>query len=317
MSKVIVAGSRDITDFTTVQGAINDSPFTPTEIVSGGADGVDALGEKWSRLNSVDAKTFQANWNKHGKSAGPKRNKKMANYADAAVIVWDGESAGTRNMLENALASRLDVYVQPVGYEGIIPNDLTEDELLRRFPELKLIDDVWIRSETVKALLAGYPDYNWETSAASRHHPEDERNEHGQWLHVKRVYSAYEDIARSYRQQRRLSKREVELGKAAVFLHDMFKYGIPPKKHSSGYGTHDTLAAEFVRNFTDLPESVARACDTHSGGWGNDTVPETALEDAVHMADYMPSRDDSNKGVYQPTEEIEDSSDMLIDNGKV
>lgn len=317
MTSVIVAGSRDITDFSTVQGAINDSPFKPDEIVSGGARGVDSLGEQWAEYHDVPDKVFEADWDEHGNAAGPIRNEEMAEYADAAVLVWDGESMGTRSMFELALRERLDIYVQPVGYDGIIPNDLTEAELMRCFPELQDIDDVWIRSQTIKALLDGYPDYNWDARASGNHHPPDERGEYGQWLHVKRVFASYEEVARTFRQQLLLSEREVELGKAAVFLHDIFKYGIPPKKYTSNYGSHDTIAAEYVRNFTSLPDSVAHACETHAGAWGSEYHPETDLEQAVHLADYMASRDDSNQGVYEPTKELQDTSEQLIDKGNI
>jgi len=312
-NKVIVAGSRDITDFDAVSNAIEKSGFQIREIVSGAADGVDSLGEEWAENHAIDTAIFEADWDTHGKSAGPIRNKQMAQYADAAVIVWDGESVGTRSMLEKALYNRLDVHVEPIKYDGFVPNDLTEKELLRRFPEIKKIDDVWIRAELIEAMLSAYPDYNWSTSSSRHHHPPDERQEMGQWLHVKRVYSVYEGIARDFEHQNKLSAREIELGKAAVFLHDMFKYGIPPKKYDSAYGNHDTLAAEYVRQYTDFPEQVARACDTHNGGWGNDTIPSTPLEQAVHMADYIASRDHSNHGVYEPVTELKDMSDMLTE----
>lgn len=109
--KVIIAGSRGIEDFTTISKAISNSGFIITEVVSGTARGVDKLGEKWAEKNRVPVKRFPADWNKHGKSAGYKRNKQMAEYADALIAVWDGESRGTGHMINLAREAGLSVYV--------------------------------------------------------------------------------------------------------------------------------------------------------------------------------------------------------------
>ena len=42
--KVIIAGSRNFTDYKVLQDAIKNSGFKITEVVSGGAKGVDSLG---------------------------------------------------------------------------------------------------------------------------------------------------------------------------------------------------------------------------------------------------------------------------------
>jgi hypothetical protein len=97
--KVIVAGSRSIESLGVVTKAIEDSGFNITEIVSGRAKGVDKLGEHYGLVKNLPVKLFPADWDKHGKAAGPMRNRQMADYADAAVIVWDGVSKGTKHMI--------------------------------------------------------------------------------------------------------------------------------------------------------------------------------------------------------------------------
>lgn len=119
-ASVIVAGSRSITDFDVVHNAIVESPFWPLiggEIVTGGAPGVDQHAKDFAIDQSVQAdfdvsyEEFEADWDEHGKAAGPIRNEEMAEYADALIAVWDGESNGTRSMIEKALDYGLDVYV--------------------------------------------------------------------------------------------------------------------------------------------------------------------------------------------------------------
>lgn len=108
--KVIIAGSRTIRDYREVTKAIEQSGFEITEVVSGGAMGVDLLGERWARRNGIPVKCFVADWYEYGKSAGPIRNTEMALYADALILVWDGESRGSANMKMNAETVGIKIY---------------------------------------------------------------------------------------------------------------------------------------------------------------------------------------------------------------
>lgn len=81
-----------------------------TEIVSGGAPGVDSMAKFVAEMFGVPLKVFQADWNKFGTKAGPIRNGEMADYADALLLIWDGESRGSRNMLYNMLENKKPVY---------------------------------------------------------------------------------------------------------------------------------------------------------------------------------------------------------------
>jgi len=112
--KVIIAGGRNITYWPTVGRAIKLSKFDITEVVSGGATGVDYLGESFAKLASLKLTIFKADWDAHGKAAGPIRNKTMAAYADALIAVWDGKSRGTKNMIEEMKKLNKLVYVHLV-----------------------------------------------------------------------------------------------------------------------------------------------------------------------------------------------------------
>jgi hypothetical protein len=110
--KVIIAGSRDLNiDMQDMEDIVKASSFTITEVVSGGASGVDSRGEKWAEAYKIPLKVFPADWATHGKSAGPIRNRAMAEYADALIAVWDGKSRGTANMVQAAFLRGLKVYV--------------------------------------------------------------------------------------------------------------------------------------------------------------------------------------------------------------
>lgn len=104
MFKVIIAGGRDFKDSEllerTCNGYLQDK--ADIEIVSGGAKGADELAIHYSKKYKFELTVIPANWTLYGKSAGPIRNRKMAMYADALIVFWDGKSRGSKNMIETA-----------------------------------------------------------------------------------------------------------------------------------------------------------------------------------------------------------------------
>lgn len=99
--RTIIAGSRHL-GLDDVLVAMAICPWKVTEVISGGARGVDTAGEVWARINHIPIKRFPADWEKYGRYAGPRRNIQMADYAEAVVIVWDGQSRGALHMLNTA-----------------------------------------------------------------------------------------------------------------------------------------------------------------------------------------------------------------------
>ena len=117
--RVIIAGSRSMTEAVQVTMAIAQSGFVIREVISGGARGVDTLGEAWARTHHIPVRRFPADWRHYGKSAGFRRNEAMAHVADALIAVWDGSSPGTNHMIATARQRGLRLFVwQP----GAAPN---------------------------------------------------------------------------------------------------------------------------------------------------------------------------------------------------
>ena len=98
--KIIIAGSREIKNLSILAEAYRSCPFQITEIVSGGARGVDTMGENLAKVLNLPIKRFDASWDKYGRSAGMIRNKEMADYADGLIAIWDGKSPGTKGMIK-------------------------------------------------------------------------------------------------------------------------------------------------------------------------------------------------------------------------
>jgi hypothetical protein len=105
--KTIIAGSRKLTDMTLLLQVLQHYPYPIEEIVSGGANGVDRLGEIYAQTHDVPLRQFKADWKEHGRSAGHIRNGKMAIYGEALIALWDGSSRGTKNMIEQAMQHSL------------------------------------------------------------------------------------------------------------------------------------------------------------------------------------------------------------------
>lgn len=116
--KVIVAGSRTLDDPWLIVDAVRNSKLDVTEVVSGHARGIDKTAEQWAFDWEVDLTVFHANWAKYRNAAGVIRNAKMAEYADALIAIWDGESKGTKHMIETMEALGKPVYVYKTDNDG-------------------------------------------------------------------------------------------------------------------------------------------------------------------------------------------------------
>ena len=90
--------------------AINESGFHITCVISGLANGVDTLALRYAKENKILCDKFPADWKQHGKAAGHIRNDEMASNADALILVWDGKSPGSMNMLKTARKYNLYIY---------------------------------------------------------------------------------------------------------------------------------------------------------------------------------------------------------------
>ncbi len=127
--RVIIAGSRGLTDYHTVWEAIHESGFEITHVISGHAkDSPDICGEHYARVHKVPMTLLPANWKninapgavvKYGKFgpynalAGFWRNEAMAaeHGAEALIALWDGKSPGTKDMINRAINHDLFVFI--------------------------------------------------------------------------------------------------------------------------------------------------------------------------------------------------------------
>lgn len=101
---LIIAGGRDFNDYDKlVREALklirNELVNHDVEIISGGANGADNLGERFANQYGFPLHVCKADWNTHGKRAGILRNMKMGDVAHGLLAFYDGESRGTGHMI--------------------------------------------------------------------------------------------------------------------------------------------------------------------------------------------------------------------------
>lgn len=89
--KLAIIGSRGIEQFD-IDTYI---PAGITEIVSGGAKGVDRIAREYALKNGIKLSEFIPDYKHYGRVAPLKRNEEIANYADEVLAFWDGKSRGT------------------------------------------------------------------------------------------------------------------------------------------------------------------------------------------------------------------------------
>lgn len=95
--KVAVIGSRGL--------IVNDLgkylPENTTEIISGGAVGIDNCAREYALAHGIKLTEFLPEYEKYGRSAPLKRNIKIIKKADLVLAFWDGESRGTKFVIDN------------------------------------------------------------------------------------------------------------------------------------------------------------------------------------------------------------------------
>ena len=94
--KIAVIGSRDLL----IVKLHRYLPENVTEIVSGGAKGVDACAREYALENGLTLTEFLPEYQRYGRGAPLKRNMQIIDYADCVLAFWDGQSRGTKYVIE-------------------------------------------------------------------------------------------------------------------------------------------------------------------------------------------------------------------------
>ncbi|MGN0571086.1 MAG: DUF2493 domain-containing protein [Candidatus Fimenecus sp.] len=107
IKRIVVAGCREYDDYDDAKVYIEMCIKKIREryalvFLSGGCKGADMLGERYANENGFRIERYLADWQKYGKSAGPKRNLQMVKACDYVICFWDGKSRGTASVISYA-----------------------------------------------------------------------------------------------------------------------------------------------------------------------------------------------------------------------
>lgn len=84
-------------------------------IISGGAKGVDTLAEQFAKEFNLKNEIFEADWERFGRSAGPRRNEEMVKVADGVIAFWDYKSKGTKTTITFSEKYKVDCKIVNIG----------------------------------------------------------------------------------------------------------------------------------------------------------------------------------------------------------
>lgn len=104
--RIVVTGGRKYSDRAMVNDVLD--VLNPMTVFVGDATGADALAVEWAVNNDRDLIVYKADWDKYGKSAGPRRNEKMLKEAGVdAVVITFHDNKGTKNCIKQTKAMNM------------------------------------------------------------------------------------------------------------------------------------------------------------------------------------------------------------------
>jgi hypothetical protein len=121
--KIAVVGSRSLDNYPLVKSILEQ--YTFTQIISGGAKGIDTLAERYSDERSlIKPLVILPDWKQYNRGAGAVRNREIVDTADFVVAIWDGKSKGTKISINHAKKINKPVFV------WLINDDSQEPKLM-------------------------------------------------------------------------------------------------------------------------------------------------------------------------------------------
>lgn len=105
--KVAIIGSRGLS----VLDLRDYLPEGVTEIVSGGARGIDSCAREYAQRVGLKLTEFLPQYTLYGRRAPLKRNLQIIDYADMVIAFWDGRSKGTKHVIDNCKKRKKEIRV--------------------------------------------------------------------------------------------------------------------------------------------------------------------------------------------------------------
>lgn len=111
--KIAVVGSRSL-QVNNLKEFLLDNV---TEIISGGARGMDQCAKSYAEEHNIPLTEFFPDYSKYGRTAPLKRNIKIIKSADFVLAFWDGKSRGTKFVINNCKKMKVPIRVYVIKRE--------------------------------------------------------------------------------------------------------------------------------------------------------------------------------------------------------
>ena len=105
----LVCGGRNFKGWTAMQQTLDR--IRPDVIIHGAAAGADAMAGRYARENGIECRDFPAEWKRHGRSAGYRRNQQMLDEGKPDLVVAFPGGPGTQNMVKISRQQGFDVNI--------------------------------------------------------------------------------------------------------------------------------------------------------------------------------------------------------------
>lgn len=101
VTTVIICGSRDFVagEWASKKLDVVHAKLYLSHVIEGGAKGADAIGRAWAEGRRIRCTTYKADWDKHGPSAGPIRNREMLMLGKPDYVIAMPGGVGTAHMV--------------------------------------------------------------------------------------------------------------------------------------------------------------------------------------------------------------------------
>ena len=109
--RIVISGCRGASAVDFIERTLCGYLGSGDLVVTGGCSGVDAIAHNFARRLFCKTEVVPADWDKHGRAAGPIRNAEMIKDADMLIVFWDGDSRGTKNAIDEARKRRVETHV--------------------------------------------------------------------------------------------------------------------------------------------------------------------------------------------------------------
>ena len=105
--RLAIIGSRTIH----IKNLKDHLPDGITEIISGGAKGVDTSAREYALTHNIKLTEYLPDYRRYGRAAPLKRNMEIIKNADLVLAFWDGKSKGTKFVIEQCTSLGIPIHI--------------------------------------------------------------------------------------------------------------------------------------------------------------------------------------------------------------